>query len=179
MTGGVYQKLGAKIDSTSVGKNAEMDSPARPFNPSELKKLQEQLQSFYDQFVERVAQSRHTTPEKIDALARGRVWTGEQAKENWLVDALGGIDRALSLAKERANIPAESDVELVPFPPRKSFYELVADQFSGGGEGAMMRSWLAANLTRGELDMLRLMRSPSTMFKRGEPLALLPFAFVR
>lgn len=180
VTGGVYQKLGARIDSTSVGKNAEMDSPARPFSPSELKKLQEELQSFYNQFVERVAESRHTTPAKIDALARGRVWTGEQAKENGLVDALGGIDRAVSLAKERANIPAESDVELVLFPPRKTFYELVADQLGGGGaEGARMSSWLSEHLTRGELDMLRLMRSPLTMFRRGEPLALLPFTFVR
>jgi signal peptide peptidase SppA len=50
VTGGVYEKLGAHIESTSVGKNAEINSPARPYNPDELKKLQEQLQSFYDQF---------------------------------------------------------------------------------------------------------------------------------
>jgi protease-4 len=179
VTGGVYQKLGAHIDSTSVGKNAEMDSPARSFNPSELKKLQEQLQSFYDQFVERVAQARHTTPEKIDALARGRVWTGQQALQNGLVDALGGIDRAVALAKERAKIPADSDVELVAYPARKNFYELVTDQFGGGGEATMVGAWLSANLTGGELEALRLMRGPLAMFRRGEPLALMPYTFVR
>src|SRR6185436_2752475 len=81
VTGGVYGKLGARIESTSVGKNAEINSPARPYSPDELKKLQEQLQAFYDQFVEKVAEARHSTPEKIDALAQGRVWTGRQAKQ--------------------------------------------------------------------------------------------------
>ena len=95
VTGGVYEKLGARIDSTSMGKHAEINSPARPYNPEELKKLQEQLQAFYDQFVEKVAEARHSTPEKIDALAQGRVWTGRQAKQNRLVDELGGLDRAV------------------------------------------------------------------------------------
>ena len=53
VTGGVYEKLGAHIESTSIGKHAEIESPARPYNPEELKKLQEQLQAFYDQFVEK------------------------------------------------------------------------------------------------------------------------------
>ena len=61
VTGGVYEKLGAHIESTSIGTHAEINSPARPYNPEELKKLQEQLQAFYDQFVEKVAESRHTT----------------------------------------------------------------------------------------------------------------------
>ena len=55
VTGGVYEKLGARIESTSIGRHAEINSPARPYNPEELKKLQEQLQAFYDQFVEKVA----------------------------------------------------------------------------------------------------------------------------
>ena len=178
-TGGVYEKLGARIDSTSIGKNAELNSPARPYNASELKKVVEQLQSFYDQFVERVAESRHSTPEKIDALAQGRVWTGRQARENGLVDELGGLDRAIALAKQRAKIAPDSDVELVAFPPRKSFYELLSDQFSGSSESIAMGAWLNANLSRGELDALRVARGPLTMFRRGEALALMPFTFLR
>jgi protease-4 len=118
VTGGVYEKLGARIESTSIGKHAEINGPARPYNAEELAKLQEQLQSFYDQFVEKVAESRHSTPEKIDALAQGRVWTGRQAKQNGLVDELGGLDRAVAVAKQRAKIAADSDVELVVYPPR-------------------------------------------------------------
>src|SRR3954452_21192435 len=182
VTGGLYEKLGAHIESTSIGKHAEINGPARPYNADETKKLQEQLQSFYDQFVEKVAESRHSTPEKIDAIAQGRVWTGRQARQNGLVDELGGLDRAVAVAKQRAKIAAESDVELVVYPPRKSFYELLSEQFSGAGESAQssaVTAWLSANLSSGEIEALRIMRGPFAMFHRGEPLALLPFTFVR
>jgi len=147
-----------------------------------VKKLQEQLQSFYDQFVEKVAQSRRSTPEQIDRIAQGRVWTGMQAKEQGLVDALGGLDRAIALAKQRAKIPAESEVELVVYPPRKSFYELLTDQINGGTNETSSRAlsaWLAANLSKGEFETLRTLRGPFTLFRRDEPLALMPFTFLR
>jgi protease IV len=180
VTGGVYGKLGAHIESTSVGKNAEINSPVRPYNASELTKLQEQLQAFYDQFVEKVADSRHTTPEKIDAIAQGRVWTGRQGKQNQLVDELGGLDRAVAIAKQRAKIPADSEVEVVVYPARKSFYEILSDQFYGGsGESMAMSAWLHANFTSSEIEALRIVRGPLSMFKRGEILALMPFTYVR
>jgi protease IV len=179
VTGGVYGKLGANIQSTSVGKHAEINSPARPYNADELKKLQEQLQAFYDQFVEKVADARHTTPEKIDAIAQGRVWTGQQAKQNRLVDELGGLDRAIAIAKQRAKIAADSDVEITVYPAPKSFYELLSDTFNGTGAGVTVGQWLSASLSPAEMDALRAMRGPLTLFRRGEPLALMPFQFVR
>jgi len=179
VTGGVYEKLGAHVDATSIGRHAEIESVVRPYNPEELKKLQEQLHAFYDQFVEKAAESRHTGPEKIDALAQGRVWTGRQAQQNGLVDELGGLDRAIAIAKQRAKIPAESDVELVVYPPRRSFFELLSEQFSNSGEQTAVSAWVAANLTRGELDAIRLLRGPLAMFRRGEPLALMPFTLLR
>jgi len=179
VTGGVYQKLGATIESTSVGKHAEINSPVRPYNPDELKKLQEQLQAFYDQFVEKVADARHTTPEKIDVIAQGRVWTGRQAKENHLVDELGGLDRAVAIAKQRAKIPAEAEVELTVYPGRKSFYELVTEQFSGSTEAMAMSRWLNVNLSQAEMDALRVMRGPLSLFRRGEILAIMPFTYLR
>ena len=181
VTGGVYEKLGAKIEGVSIGRRAEMNSAARPYNADELKKVDEQLQSFYDQFVEKVAESRHSTPEKIDALAQGRVWTGRQAKQIGLVDELGGLDRAVAVAKQRAKIAADSDVELVVYPPRKSFYELLSDQLSGSSEiqAQAAGSWLSANLSKGEIEAIRLMRGPFAMFHRGEILALMPSTFIR
>jgi protease-4 len=180
VTGGVYGKLGANIESTSVGKNAEINSPVRPYNASELKKLQEQLQAFYDQFVEKAADSRHTTPEKIDAIAQGRVWTGRQGKQIQLVDELGGLDRAVAIAKQRAKIAADTEVEVVVYPARKSFYEILSDQFSGGsGDSMAMSAWLHANLTGSELEALRVMRGPLSMFRRGELLAILPVTYLR
>jgi protease IV len=179
VTGGVYGKLGANIQSTSVGRHAEINSPVRPYNAEELKKLQEQLQAFYDQFVEKVAEARHTTPEKIDAIAQGRVWTGQQAKQNKLVDELGGLDHAIAIAKQRAKIAADADVEIQIFPAPKSFYELVSDTFNGTSSSLTMGQWLNQNLTAGEIDALRVMRGPLTLFRRGEPLALMPFQFLR
>ena len=177
--GGVYEKLGARIESTSIGKHAEIESPVRPYNPDEVKKLDEQLQAFYDQFVEKVATSRHSTPEKIDAMAQGRVWTGQQARERGLVDALGGLDRAIQLTKERAKIPADSDVELIVYPPKKSFYQILSDQFNGTNESLAVSRWLSVSLSKGELEVLRAMRGPLALFRRGEPLALMPFTFLR
>ena len=112
-------------------------------------------------------------------LAQGRVWTGKQAKQNGLVDALGGLDAAVAIARQRAKLAADTEVELVVFPPRKSFYELLTEQFSGGSEQMAMRAWLTSNLSKGELEALRMMRGPLTMFRRGEPLALMPMTFVR
>jgi protease-4 len=182
VTGGLYEKLGARIDSTSIGRHAEINSPVRRYNPEELKKLQEQLQAFYDQFVEKVADSRHSTPEKIDALAQGRVWTGRQAKQNKLVDELGGLDRAIAIAKQRAKIGADSDVEIVVYPPRKSFYELLSEQLSGSSDslqGAALGAWMQTNLSKGEIEALRAIRGPLSMFRPGEILALMPFTFLR
>ncbi len=179
VTGGVYAKLGARIESTSIGKHAEIESPVRPYNRDEVKKLDEQLQAFYDQFVEKVATSRRSTPEKIDAMAQGRVWTGQQAKERGLVDALGGLDRAIELTKERAKIPADSDVELVVYPPKRNFYEILSDQLNGTNQSLEVGRWLSASLSKGELEILRTMRGPLAMFRRGEPLALMPFQFLR
>ena len=179
VTGGLYEKLGARVESTSVGRHAEINSPVRPYNPEEVKKLDEQLQAFYDQFVEKAASSRHSTPEKIDALAQGRVWTGQQARDRGLVDELGGLERAIALTKERAKIPADSDVEVVVYPPRKSFYEILSDQVNGTNESVRMAQWLSASLSKGELEVLRTMRGPLAIFRRGEPLALMPFQFLR
>ena len=180
VTGGTYAKLGMHIDSTSMGKNAEIESAARPYNAEEVKKLDEELQAFYDQFVEKVAQSRKSTPEKIDQLAQGRVWTGSQAKANGLVDELGGLDRAIEIAKERAKIPASSGVELVVYPPRKTFYEIVSEQFGGGAQSAAAARWMSDALPSGELEALRAISGgPLAMFRRGEPLALMPFTFLR
>ena len=127
---GTLEKLGANIEATSSGKHAEIYSPDRRFTPDERKKIEESMQNVYDQFIERTAAARHMTPEKVDEVAQGRVWTGEQAKQLGLVDELGGLYTAIDLAKQRARIPADEEVELVVYPPHRSFYEVLADQLS-------------------------------------------------
>ena len=179
VTGGLYEKLGATIGSTSIGQHAEMNSPARPYNAEELAEVQTQMQAFYDQFIEKVASARGRTPGQIDEVAQGRVWTGRQAHANGLVDALGGLREAIEVAKDRAGIAADAEVELVVYPPRRNLYELLTEEFSGARQAAAAR-WLASQLQPSELELVRAMRGgPWGLFRRGEPLALMPFTFLR
>jgi protease IV len=175
VTGGTLEKLGITAETVKSGRNADMYSPLTPFSPEQRAKVDEYMQGFYDQFVEKVAAARHTTPERIDAIAQGRVWTGRQAKELGLVDELGGLEAAIAVAKQRARIPADEEVELVVYPPRRSFYEALAEGFAGMSRGGA----LAAALTDREARAVAALTAPIRLFRSGEPLALMPFTFVR
>ncbi len=177
VVGGTYNKLGMTIESVSEGKFAEMYSGARPFTLDERAKIEEQMQAFYDQFIEKAAASRGSTPEQIDAVAQGRVWTGRQARDVGLVDELGGLDRALVIAKQRAGLAGDAAINVVVYPPRKTLFEVLTGSWSGG-EG-MRVSLLSALLSAEERAALGAVRQPMTMLRRGEPLALLPWVFVR
>ena len=177
VTGGTYNKVGINIEAVSEGAYAEMYSPSRPFNAAERAKIEEHMQAFYDQFVEKVAESRSSTPEKIDAIAQGRVWTGRQARERGLVDELGGLPRALAIAQQRAGIAKDAAVQVVTYPPRPSVFEALSSTF-GGAQG--MRASLAeALLSQQDREALAAMRRPMQMLRRGESLALLPWVFAR
>ena len=172
---GTLKKLGLNMEHVQEGRYADLYSPIRPFSASERARVEEQMQATYDAFVEKAAAGRNTTPEKIDAIGQGRVWTGRQAKQLGLVDELGGLERALALAKERVGIPQDAGVELVVYPPRKSIYEIVANPF-GRPDGA---STLGALLGLKDPRGLQTLMAPMQVFRRGEPLALMPNVFVR
>jgi len=177
VTSGTLEKLGVTMGATSEGKHAEINSPARRFTPEERDKMKESMQAFYDQFVEKVADARHTTPEKIDQIAQGRVWTGQQAKQVGLVDQLGGLETAVSIAKQRAKIPAEEEVELVVYPPRRSFYDILSrqlDQPTRSSTDALM-----AMLGPADRRVLSALLAPSRLFRSGEILARMPYVFLR
>ena len=177
VVGGTYNKLGMNIEGVSEGKYAQMYSATRTFTPEERTKIEEQMQAFYDQFVEKVAESRSSTPEKIDAIAQGRVWTGRQARAIGLVDELGGLRRAIAIAQQRAGIPKDTEPQLVVYPPKPTVFEALSETF-GGSEG--MRTALAeALLTSQDREALAAMRRPLRMLGRGESLALLPWVFAR
>jgi protease-4 len=172
---GTLKKLGLNMEHVQEGRYADLYSPVRPFSPEERQRVEEQMQATYDGFVEKAAAGRNTTPEKIDAIAQGRVWTGRQAKQLGLVDELGGLDRALALAKERVGIPQDAGVEIVVYPPRKSIYEIVASPF-GRTDGT---TTLGALLGLKDPRALQSLIAPMQVFRRGEPLALMPNVFVR
>ncbi len=173
--GGTLGKVGVTTETVKSGRNADLNSPVSAFTPEQREKLGEYMQVFYNTFVEKVATSRRSTPEQIHLLAQGRVWTGAQAKERGLVDELGGLDRAVALAKEGANIPADEDVELVTYPGRRSLYEALSEQL---GRVSMLGD-LKSAIAGSDIASLSALASPLRMFRRGEPLALMPFALVK
>jgi protease-4 len=172
---GTLKKLGLNMENVRQGRYADLYSPIRPFSPEERTKVEEQMQATYASFVEKAAAGRNTTPERIDAIGQGRVWTGKQAKELGLVDELGGLERALAIAKQQARIAQDTEVQVVVYPPRKSIYDLVSNPF-GRTEGA---STLASLLGFKDPRALETLTAPIRVFRRGEPLALMPNVFVR
>jgi protease-4 len=167
---GLYEKLGATVETVVSGRNAAMDSTFRTYTDAERMKLEEQLRAFYWQFVEKVARSRKLTPERVHAIAEGRVWTGRQARQLGLVDELGGLDRALALAKQRAKIPPDQEVELIVYPPRRSFLEILASEWRGDTEARVVARWLRSVGLADAFGAVSLLG----VFRRGEPLALMP-----
>ena len=172
---GTLKKLGMNVEGVSNGKFAGLYSPVRAFTPEERAKVQEQMQATYDTFVEKAADGRNTTPERIDKVGQGRVWTGRQAKEIGLVDELGGLERALAVAKQRAKLPPDSEVEVVVYPGRKSIYEIVKNPFGSSESTTALGAMLGFRDPRG----LQLLTAPLRLFRRGEPLAIMPNVFIK
>ncbi len=181
VTGGTYEKLGAHIEGVTIGRNAGLESPQRPFNESERQKLREQIGSFYKGFVEKVAAARKMPVARVDQLAQGRVWTGAQAQQHGLVDALGGLDRAIALAKDRAGIPADTQVEIVTYPPRRTLAEMLIEELTGEGGDRQLEAMvsLVGGMRTAERRALGLLTAPARLFNPGEPLALMPVTFLR
>jgi protease-4 len=172
---GTLDKVGVTTETVKSGKNADIYSPFAKFSPDQRAKVGEYMQGFYKTFITKVAEGRHTTPDRIDAVGQGRVWTGAQAKDRGLVDVLGGLDTAVAIAKQRAHIPADEEVELVEYSPRRSFYEALSEL---GRSSSALGAW-GVLMNGAQRQALSTLIAPVTAFRRGEPLALMPFAFVR
>lgn len=181
VVGGTYDRLGANIEATTIGRNAGMLSPDRPFSPAEREVLREEMRSFYQGFISKVAAARKLPVERVDQLGQGRVWTGAQARQHGLVDALGGLDRAIALAKERAGIAADTEVELVTYPPRRTLADLLIEQLSGSGDSTSVDAIVstAGGLRTAERRALGVLTAPARLFRPGEPLAMMPTAYLR
>jgi protease IV len=120
---GLYDKLGVSKEILTRGRNAAIDSTYTPLTPEARAKLRSGLDEFYRGFVTKAAASRNKKYDEMEALAQGRVWLGWQARQQGLVDELGGIDSAINAVKRKAKIAAGEKIRLVPFPPKRSFWE--------------------------------------------------------
>ena len=107
-TQGMFEKLRANRVELMRGANASYGSDVQPLTPEQEDQMRKSILSIYDLFTRRVAESRNMTQEQVDAIGGGRVWTGEQALENGLVDQLGDLRAALEKARELASLPDQA-----------------------------------------------------------------------
>jgi protease-4 len=127
----LLKKIGISTDSAQIGANAAMFSPTDDFSARAHARLQAFLDETYKGFKDHVATGRHMMPEAVEAVAKGRVWSGEDAKARGLVDELGGYAVALRLAKEAAKIPLEAPFALTVFPREEGPVELLYNRIFG------------------------------------------------
>jgi protease-4 len=111
---GLLDKLGVHFDQYRSSPRADAESFFRPFTDDERAELGVKVKQFYDTFIGRVSEGRHMTPAAVDAVARGRVWTGEQASKIGLVDHLGGFREVLIEARKLGHLP--DDAQIVELP---------------------------------------------------------------
>jgi protease-4 len=96
-----------------------------PLKPEHEERIRAWMEQTYSTFKEGVAQGRELTPDRVEEIARGRIWSGTDAVEIGLVDRTGGVDTALALARELAGLPAEAGVRVFPRP--KTFFEALSE----------------------------------------------------
>ncbi|KAK2985724.1 hypothetical protein RJ640_023691 [Escallonia rubra] len=112
--GKLYERIGFNKDIISRGKYSELTAAdQRPFRPDEAELFAKSAQNAYKQFRDKAAYSRSMTVDEMEEFAQGRVWTGNDAASRGLVDAIGGLSRAVAIAKQKADIPQDRQVRLV------------------------------------------------------------------
>jgi protease-4 len=152
-----------------MGESADFWSETRGFSEEERKRFRNVLEEGYRRFLEKVSAARSKDTDEVDALGQGRVWTGAQALERGLVDEIGGLERAVALAKERAGIPESRKVILEVYPRKKSYFDMLL--------GQMVRGEPELDAGVGFDPKRLLAQSPAlNMLLEGKPLALMPFS---
>jgi protease-4 len=144
VTDGLLNRLGITYDSVALGGLARMFSSRQSYSPAELDALDRWLDRIYETFVGKVAAGRGMTRDAVHAVAKGRIWTGADARDRGLVDELGGLDRAIELARQRAGIPGGADVDVVSYPavsPLARVRPPRSSESPGAADAAMWAGW--------------------------------------
>jgi protease IV len=131
LTSGLWDKLGVRWGAVQDGENAAMFSTQEDFSPAGEKHFQGFLDTVYAGFKERVAAGRKLDAAVVEQIAKGRVWTGEDAKAKGLVDELGGYDTALRLARVAANLDVAAPITLKTYPPQREARTVLLDWLTG------------------------------------------------
>ena len=125
LTSGLWDKVGLSWDEVHQGENATMFTSTHDYTPAEWGRFQAWLDRVYVDFTSKVADGRKLPKEKVLEIAKGRIWSGQDAKNLGLVDELGGYDTALRLAKKAAGVPETDEVKIVVYPRPKTLLQSV------------------------------------------------------
>lgn len=128
---GLYQLLGVTTDFVATGDNATLYSDQQNFSSAQQQTVQKMLDDIYANFTQGVASGRHIPLATVDQIAKGHVWSGEQAKRLGLVDELGDTERAVEVARQLAHIPANESVEIVRLPKPQSLFDFILSRAQG------------------------------------------------
>jgi protease-4 len=134
LTSGFWDKLGISWDEVHAGANATMWTGIRDYSPAEWARFQTWLDRVYEDFTNKVAEGRKLQKEHVLKIAKGRIWSGEDAKALGLVDELGGLDVAIKLAKQAAGIPEKEDIRLELYPAKKGLLATLLKEEPESGE---------------------------------------------
>jgi protease-4 len=124
----LLKTLGIKMERLSVGANAGMYSTFQPPTAEQKAVIGRELDAVYADFVQQVGEARKLDPEQVDAAARGRVLTGIDAQRAGLVDEVGGLQLAFSVAKEKAGIASSRPIDVERFPADGDRWQRIADR---------------------------------------------------
>ena len=127
-SGLLTQKLGVKFDEVKTNKFSAFGTMARPFNEEEMSYLNKYIERGYALFRSRVAQGRKMKIEEVETIAQGRVWLGQDAFKNKLVDELGGLDKAVAKAAQLAKL---KEYHTAAYPSKSSLFEQFANKLNG------------------------------------------------
>jgi len=173
---GLYDWLGITNQYVMRGKNSGIFRETEKWTPEERAKMEEQANNvYYNNFVPKVAKGRNKSIEEVNTLGQGRVWTGTQAKANGLIDEFGGLEKAVEIAKQLANLPVDKDVRRVVFPEPRPFFETIfgSDESTQTKEQQAQKA-LAESLPTDVRRALRFVELFDRM-KRGEAMMMLPY----
>ena len=123
LTSGLWDKVGLSWDEVHQGDKATMFTGTHDYTPAEWGRFEAWLDRVYVDFTGKVAEGRKLPKEKVLEIAKGRIWSGEDAKKLGLVDELGGYDTALKLVKKAIGVAESDEVEIVQYPRPKTFLE--------------------------------------------------------
>ena len=125
----IANKNGITWDVVKIGKFADLDTTSRPKTEDELVLIQKMVDSIYERFITNVATARNLAPEKVEEIAQGRVWSGANAQKLGLVDEIGGIETAIKVAAEEAELGDSWKVE--EYPKSRSLEQQIFRSLSG------------------------------------------------